>query len=408
MKEPMVTVLMPVYNGEKHLREALESILNQTYTDFEFLIIDDGSTDRSVEIVDSYNDPRIRLVKNGTNLKLITTLNWGLNIARGKYIARMDCDDISLPERLAKQVDFLEENPQIGLCGTWAKTIGVHEGTIYRYPTDPEVLKCRLLFHCSLLHPSIMMRKDIVILNQLQYSKEYLHAEDYGFFVAMSRITKLANLPEVLLLYRFSATQVSSKYFQEQKETNFKIQVEQLVDMGMKLSAEELRLHRIITSELDPSLKKEAYEWLAKILKANNGRKLYLQSALVLTIRQYWEKLRSYFDMYDRYLNLCQELSKENQTFAIWGCGDFAEALAKSTVLAPNIRYVIDGNPVNCGKLFKKLDMIIESPTALVKNPVDVVIAASWQRSNEIAYDIRYKYNISSKIICADGVLMND
>ena len=110
MNEPMVTVLMSVYNGEKFLKEAMDSILTQTFTDFEFLIINDGSTDNSVKIIESYNDSRIRLINNEKNLKLIASLNKGISLARGKYIARMDCDDISSPMRLEKEVDFLENS----------------------------------------------------------------------------------------------------------------------------------------------------------------------------------------------------------------------------------------------------------------------------------------------------------
>jgi glycosyltransferase involved in cell wall biosynthesis len=105
-----ISILMPVYNGEKYLREAIDSILNQTFTDFEFLIVDDGSTDNSVEIINSYQNSRINLVKNDKNEGLVYTLNRGLSLAKGEYIARMDCDDISLPERLKKQIDFLDSN----------------------------------------------------------------------------------------------------------------------------------------------------------------------------------------------------------------------------------------------------------------------------------------------------------
>ena len=118
MNEPMVTVLMAVYNGEKFLKEAMESILTQTFTDFEFLIINDGSTDNSVKIIEEFNDPRIRLIHNEKNLKLIASLNKGISLAKGKYIARMDCDDISMPYRLEKEVDFLENSLEYGLVGT--------------------------------------------------------------------------------------------------------------------------------------------------------------------------------------------------------------------------------------------------------------------------------------------------
>ena len=116
MKNTKVTVLMPVYNGEIYLKQAIESILHQTLSDFEFLIINDGSTDASVEIIQSIKDPSIRLLHNRTNLTLVPTLNKGLELARGEYVARMDCDDISLPERLAKQVEFMDRFRDVGVC----------------------------------------------------------------------------------------------------------------------------------------------------------------------------------------------------------------------------------------------------------------------------------------------------
>ena len=124
---PKVTVLMPVYNCEKYLRESIESILNQTFKDFEFLIINDGSSDKSAEIVESYNDNRINFVQNEKNIGLAASLNRGLDIAKGEYIARMDADDISLPERLEKQVRFMETNPQIGICGQLDKNLWRHK-----------------------------------------------------------------------------------------------------------------------------------------------------------------------------------------------------------------------------------------------------------------------------------------
>jgi len=141
-----VTIIMPVYNGEVYLREAIDSILDQTLTDFEFLILNDGSSDHSVDIVRSYDDPRIRLVENEANLGVVQTLNRGLDLANGTFIARMDCDDRSLRDRLARQVAFLDDHPEVGICGTWMEAIGARAGYIWRYPTDPERIRCSLLF----------------------------------------------------------------------------------------------------------------------------------------------------------------------------------------------------------------------------------------------------------------------
>ncbi len=161
---PKVSVLMPVYNGALFLRSAIESILNQSFVDLELLIIDDGSTDSSADIIHSFDDLRIRYIKNEENLGIVKSLNKGLTLARGIYIARMDADDISLPQRLQRQVDFLDANPETGICGSNAITID-SEGNRQRlwfYAEKPENVLISRTFVCPFLHPTIMARKEIL------------------------------------------------------------------------------------------------------------------------------------------------------------------------------------------------------------------------------------------------------
>ena len=194
---------MPVYNGEKYLRESIDSILNQTLTDFEFLIIDDGSTDNSIEIINSYQDPRINLVKNYKNEGLVYSLNRGLSLAKGEYIARMDSDDISLSERLVKQVNFLDSNPEIAVVGTWVKVINeTDEPQItWQYPLKPLEIQWNLYFYCPLAHPSVMFRKN-TILDYDGYSQEMADAEDYDLWLRLVKKNLLSNMKDILLLYR--------------------------------------------------------------------------------------------------------------------------------------------------------------------------------------------------------------
>ncbi|MCP8319033.1 MAG: glycosyltransferase, partial [Candidatus Methylarchaceae archaeon HK01B] len=130
MKSPKITILMSVYNGEKYLREAIDSILNQTFKDFEFLIINDGSTDRTVEILRSYHDSRIKIITNEKNMGLTKSLNKGLKIARSEYVARMDADDISYPRRLEVQYEYMKKNPDVGIVGSWNDVIDDKGNTI--------------------------------------------------------------------------------------------------------------------------------------------------------------------------------------------------------------------------------------------------------------------------------------
>jgi len=198
-----VTVLMPVFNGEKYLHEAINSILNQTFVDFDFLIIDDGSSDKSLEIIKSYQDVRISLVKNNNNRGLVYSLNLGLFLAKGEYIARMDCDDISLPERLEKQVEFLNVNPKVGLVGTWVQVINdKNEPQItWHYPTEHFAIQWGIYFHSPFAHPSIMVRKSIILSNN-GYSINMVDAEDYDLWHRLINTTSLANIQTVLLFYR--------------------------------------------------------------------------------------------------------------------------------------------------------------------------------------------------------------
>ncbi|MCJ7575561.1 MAG: glycosyltransferase [Dehalococcoidia bacterium] len=195
---------MPVYNGEKYLEKAIESILTQTFRDFEFIIIDDGSTDDTSDILARYQqkDARIR-VYHQKNQGLMASLNRGCQLAQGKYIARMDADDVSLPERLEQQVRFLDTRPDIGILGTWMEVIDKNGVTRYivRVPTTPALIEWSLLFDSCMGHPSVMMRRDVIERLNF-YSSEATYAEDYDLWSRASLITHLANIPEALLRYR--------------------------------------------------------------------------------------------------------------------------------------------------------------------------------------------------------------
>jgi glycosyltransferase involved in cell wall biosynthesis len=177
--KPKVTVLMPVYNGAPCLAEAIQSILRQTFTGFEFLIINDGSTDGSVAVIQGFHDPRIRLVHNETNLGLVASLNKGLGLAQGEYIARMDADDISRPERLALQVNFMDTNPAVGVCGSWVQYFPKAENSVWKLPRRTEEIRCLQFTTVGVAHPSIMLRRQLFANYGLLYDPRYRHIEDY-------------------------------------------------------------------------------------------------------------------------------------------------------------------------------------------------------------------------------------
>ncbi|GAB4128585.1 MAG: hypothetical protein OHK0045_03000 [Raineya sp.] len=209
---PLVSVVMPVYNAEKFLAEAIESILNQTFTDFEFLIFNDGSTDNSLKIIQQYQrkDSRIKLVYNGENKGYVFHLNEGIRLSKGKYIARMDADDIALPERFTKQVSFLEANPEYVLCGSLVRMIG-KQNHVLHLPSEDVDIRLKMLYINPFAHPSVMMRKETLIKHSIYYNEAAMPAEDYVMWVNLLECGKVCNLKEILLQYRVHENNISYK-----------------------------------------------------------------------------------------------------------------------------------------------------------------------------------------------------
>ena len=200
---PKVSVLMPIYNTtHQYLKEAIESILEQTFKDFELIIINDASPDESLDaIVRSYNDDRIKYYKNEKNLGISQTRNKLINLARGEYLAVFDHDDISLPNRLEKQVAFLDENHKVGVLGSWFKIIGSDK--VFKLPTESAAIKKNMFIGNCLCHPATMIRKAVLTENNLYYEEKYSPAEDYSLWGRLIDKTEFANLPEVLFDYRY-------------------------------------------------------------------------------------------------------------------------------------------------------------------------------------------------------------
>ncbi len=226
VKIPRVTVLMSVYNGERYLRDAVDSVLNQTFQDFEFIIVNDGSTDGTSQILAEYaeQDPRIRVIHNQTNTGVTISLNKGLAVAGGKYIARMDADDISAPDRLIKQVSYMDTHPDIGALGSWVEFVDEKGVTLgdWRMPCSPGLIRWSLFFGNCMAHASVMMRYDL--LEQVGfYSPEFSYAQDYDLWSRLSAVCRMANLPEILLKRRVVESSISSQCFQGQEWSAVKI-----------------------------------------------------------------------------------------------------------------------------------------------------------------------------------------
>ena len=209
-----VSVVMPVYNGRDYLKEAMDSILNQTYRDFEFIIINDCSTDDTQQIIDSYADARIVCLRNEQNLGVARSLNRGLDAAQGEYIARMDADDIARPDRLALQTAYMDAHPEIPVLATASQSFD-ETGVLFEghSSVDPDILKLDFLFSCGICHPTVMLRRAVLEQYQLRYDHSFNKIEDYELWCRMMDLgLPIACLDVILLDHRLHQNQVTSVY----------------------------------------------------------------------------------------------------------------------------------------------------------------------------------------------------
>ena len=298
---PKVTVLMPVYNGAEYLHQAIDSVLNQTFSDFEFLIINDGSTDTTEEIILSCDDPRIRYVKNEHNIGLTATLNKGLELASGEYVARVDSDDVMQPQRLELQYEFLKSNPDITVVGSWWGHIdesGKDPGYITKVPLEP--FSCALMMYFDgenpVGHPCVMYRKNAI--RQIGgYNEEYSHAEDLElwFRCSLNRL-EFANIGEPLTLYRVSQAQKSTRFKNLSKTEHHLALMEFIASIcGKRVSPEQAALIR--STNLSPA----HFEISADFAVMDNLKRLMLRAffdrykltlvQLVACILQIWSHM---------------------------------------------------------------------------------------------------------------------
>jgi len=223
---------MSVYNGQKYLRQAIDSVLNQSFRDFEFIIIDDGSTDKSPQILAKYQnkDSRIRVVHQ-RNLGLTKSLNKAIKLARGKYLARIDADDLAYDSRFEKQVRFLEKHPKIGLIGSRVNIIDEKGKIIGKlsYPIEDHVIRKHLIWHNPFCHSSVMLRKE-VIKKTGSYSESFICAQDYDLWMRISKYTQLANLPEILGAWRSGKEAITSRRNFYQIKANLRVQKKAIKD----------------------------------------------------------------------------------------------------------------------------------------------------------------------------------
>lgn len=269
-----ITVFIALYNSEKYIKETIESILNQTFKNFEILIINDASTDKSVHIVNSIADDRIRLIHNETNKGICFTRQKGVEEAKGKYIAILDADDIAMPERLEKQFLFLENNPEIVLCGSNAKFIDENNNEIdhvHNLNCEPDLVKIMLLFANQFINSSILCKKE-VMLTIGGYTKPI--AEDYDLFVRIAKNHKTSNLKEKLVAYRMHNVSDSRTKKDLYAIAEKEILGYQYKNLNIKQTLEYIP-YLLFHKNYNVIQQKDIFPFFDSLIKSNNDLKIY-------------------------------------------------------------------------------------------------------------------------------------
>lgn len=278
-----VTVLMPVYNAAPFIRRAIESVLSQSFRDFEFLIIDDGSTDDSQSIVKSYSDSRIRLVQNEENMGVAKTLNRGLGLAAGEYIARMDGDDVCEPDRLELQVRFMEDRPGLALSGTFVRRFAESGNYVLRFPQGSTCLRSYVLLGNPLAHPTVIFRREVFVESGFRYDPECKAAQDYDLWSRCLRTIEADNLPAPLVHWRATERSVTSARFAESNRQALRIQQAELVRLGIAATEEQLAFHRQVGNGSGFACLEgleRADHWLRQLIEKNREVHVYPDEGL--------------------------------------------------------------------------------------------------------------------------------
>lgn len=296
---PKISVIMSTYNTPSEwLYQAIDSILKQTYSDFEFLIADDCSTTDLNEVKCKIQDERVIWVKNEVNIGLTKTLNKLLTMCKGEYIARMDADDISLPERFAAQVKFMDEHPEVIVCGSYRRAFGNEEkDEIWNIPATREEQQTQLFFfNCGLTHPTAMFRKSMLDEYGITYNENYTKAQDYGIWVQCTRFAPMAMIPKVLLQYRKSDMQISTAGKSNQQLNAQKVRYDQLCALGITPTDEEMQIHEGFCQGNVGCSSEQFDGWMDKLSKACKeteyfNKELFLKE---LALRRYAATKRKY------------------------------------------------------------------------------------------------------------------
>lgn len=281
---PTISVLMPVWNRSRYLPQAIESVLAQTCADWELLVLDDGSTEDTRSVVTAYGDPRIHWL-TAPHQGLVQTLNRGLALATGKFIARMDSDDICREDRFDVQLTFMKHHPDIDICGSFVNIIGGAGEPQWTYPQDHESIQAGLLFHNCLAHPTVFIRRETWNAGGFRYDPAFIHAEDYELWDRCAWSLRLAVIPENLVVYRMHENQVSTRHPGAQRASVKRLHERQLRRMRIPFTEDELELHCRLRDNVSQDARDQ---WIEKLVKHNDVMGTYSKEAF----RRIAERLR--------------------------------------------------------------------------------------------------------------------
>jgi glycosyltransferase involved in cell wall biosynthesis len=293
--KPALSIIMPVYNTEKYIKETIESLLNQTFTDFELIVVDDACTDDSINIIKSFRDDRIKIITNNSNKGIVKSRNTGLALAVGEYIAPFDSDDIALPEKFEKQILFMQKNPQYGLIGCWGKSIdeeGKHHNLKWRLTDHAERIPAILLFRSYFLQPTVVMRREAMPVNG--YVEGFEIGEDYMMWFEIAKKFKMFNYPEYLYLYRIHKNSITQSKLALYQECEFELYKHIYAHLEIDIDTKYFSLLQLIKNDTKISgieTLSDIEKFLMLVLNQNLTCKKYDQKQLNRVVFNRWMKV---------------------------------------------------------------------------------------------------------------------
>lgn len=283
--KPLVSVIMSTLNTRTDfLEESLKSILNQTYKEFEFIIVIDGGDDD--KIISKCVDSRIKIVKHYKSVGLTKSLNEAIEISKGKYIARMDSDDISFKDRFMKQVNYMENNRDIHITAMYYEQIGNSKKKVREVFYIPDELKCKLLFTNVIAHPSVMIRKEFLKENKILYNEEYKYSQDFELWTRCKKNCKIAIIPEFGLKYRIHNTQISAEKFEAQSNLYYKVLKRNLKEL--EIEEENIKYLLMLNGRKQITNKRELKKFIKKVIQNNKKKKIYKEKELNKILKTYY------------------------------------------------------------------------------------------------------------------------